>query len=84
MLIKLTSAPLDVILAPKNSILLAVNYTELTIFYIYFPYGRDIDYLSLTYATNRNKILKLHYKWYKYYKQPTQPPVQWVPGLSRR
>jgi len=25
--------------------------------------------LSLTYETNQNKILKLHYKYYKYYKQ---------------
>jgi len=36
---------------------------------IYFPNGRYIDYLSLTYATNKNKILKLHYKYYKCYKQ---------------
>ena len=37
----------------------------------YFPNGRYIDYLSLTYATDKNKILKLHYtrKYYKYYKQ---------------
>jgi len=31
--------------------------------------GIYIDYLSVTYATNKNKILKLHYKHYKYYKQ---------------
>ena len=38
-------------------------------FFIYFPTGRYTDYVSLTYATNKNKILKLHYKHCKYYKQ---------------
>jgi len=33
----------------------------------YFPNGRYIDYLPLTYVINKNKILKLHYKYYKYY-----------------
>ena len=37
--------------------------------FIYFPNGRYIDYLSLTYATNKNDTLKLHYKYCKYYKQ---------------
>jgi len=40
-----------------------------TISHVYFHSGRYIDYLSLPYATNKNKILKLHYKHYKYYKQ---------------
>ena len=28
-----------------------------------FPNGRHIDYLSVTYATNKDKMLKLHYKY---------------------
>jgi len=31
--------------------------------FIFFN-GRYIDYLSLTYATNKNRILKFHYKYY--------------------
>ena len=38
-------------------------------YFIYFPNGGHIDYLSLTYATNKRKILKLRYIYYKYYKQ---------------
>jgi hypothetical protein len=33
-------------------------------FYFYFTNGRYIDYLSLTYATNKNRIFKLRYKYY--------------------
>jgi hypothetical protein len=32
------------------------------IFYYYFPNGRYISCLSFTYATNKGKMLKLHYK----------------------
>jgi len=31
--------------------------------FIYFPNGRYIDCLSLTYATNKNKTLKLQYRY---------------------
>jgi len=30
-------------------------------YYYYYSNGRYIDYLSLTYATNKNKILKSHW-----------------------
>jgi len=36
------------------------------IYLLYFPNGRYIDYLSLTYATNKNKILKFHHKCHKF------------------
>jgi len=32
----------------------------------YFPNDRYIDYLLLTYVTNKIKILQLHYKQQKY------------------
>jgi len=32
---------------------------------LFISNGRYIDYLSLTYATNEGKILKLHYKYYR-------------------
>jgi len=35
----------------------------------YFPNGRYIDYLSLTYATNKNKTPTLRNKYYQYYEQ---------------
>jgi len=31
--------------------------------YLLFPNGRYTDCLSLTYATNKGKMLKLHYKY---------------------
>ena len=31
--------------------------------FFYFPKGKYIDCLSLTYATNKGKMLKLHYKY---------------------
>jgi len=31
--------------------------------FLCFPNGRYIDCLSLTYATNKGKMLKLHYKY---------------------
>jgi len=43
-------------------------YCELWACFIYFPNGRYIEYLSLTYETNTNKVLDLHYKHYQYYK----------------
>jgi hypothetical protein len=33
-------------------------------FIYYFTNGRYVDYLSLTYATNKNRILKLRYRYY--------------------
>ena len=36
-------------------------YPALNVFY--FPNGRYIDCLSLTYATNKGKMIKLHYKY---------------------
>jgi len=36
------------------------------IYLLYFPNGRYIDYLSLTYMINNNKILKFHYKYHKH------------------
>jgi len=44
-------------------------YFRLYVYFIYFPNGRYIDYLPLTYSTIKNKTLKLHYKYSKYYKQ---------------
>jgi len=35
---------------------------------IYFPNGSYIDCLSLTYATNKSKMLKLQYRYKKYSK----------------
>jgi len=42
---------------------------EICFYFTYFPNGRYIDYLSLTNTTNKNKILKVNYKFYEYYKQ---------------
>jgi len=42
---------------------------DMNVMFVYFPNDRYIDYLSLTYATNKNKVLQLHYKYYKYCKQ---------------
>jgi len=45
----------------------AVNSSDYEhIYLLYFPNGRYIHYLSLIYATNKNKILKFHYKYHKY------------------
>ena len=37
--------------------------TRILFIFFYFPNGRFIDCLSLTYATNKGKMLKLHYKY---------------------
>jgi len=34
-------------------------------FILFVRNGRYIDYLSLTYATNKNKVLTVRYKYYK-------------------
>ena len=43
--------------------------------FIYFPNGRYTDCLSLIYATNKNKILDLHYKYYKQLFEWSHPVV---------
>ena len=60
-------------------------------FIFYFPNGRYIGCLSLNYATNKNKILKLRYEYYKkhsknIYNSPNNKECQsyWQRDLRRR
>jgi hypothetical protein len=41
----------------------SADWNNLMWLFFYFPNGRYIDCLSLTYATSKGKMLKLHYKY---------------------
>ena len=52
------------------------------VFFFYFPNGGYIDHLSLTYETNKGKMLKLHYK-YKRKETFTKSMAMWGNHIQR-